>query len=80
MSRSFENSSNDLDHAFAMNASPFTAARINKFSDKIFHVRKFKMQMMLEERDFREVVSGEVKLEYCKSMDQATSSGSRGRH
>ena len=63
----------DFDNGFAMDSSPFTAARINKFSGTNFHVWKFKMQMVLEERDLWDVVSGEVKLEYCKStLDQAT--------
>ena len=73
MSPSFANSAQDLDHAFAMDSSPFTAARINKFSGTNFHVWKFKMQMVLEERDLWDVVSGEVKLEHCKNtLDQAT--------
>ncbi|KAF1334706.1 Integrase catalytic core protein, partial [Globisporangium splendens] len=48
-------------------------SRINKFEGTNFHAWKFKMQMVLEERDLWEVVSGEVKLEHCVSeMDQAT--------
>ena len=73
MSPSFANYAQDLDHAFAMDSSPFTATRINKFSGTNFHVWKFKMQMVLEERDLWDVVGGEVKLEFCKSnLDQAT--------
>ena len=73
MSPSFANSSQYLDHAFAMDSSPFTDARINKFSGTNFHVWKFRMHMVLEERDLWDVLSGEVKLEYCKStLDQAT--------
>uniref|UniRef100_A0AAV1T8D3 Uncharacterized protein n=1 Tax=Peronospora matthiolae TaxID=2874970 RepID=A0AAV1T8D3_9STRA len=56
-----------------MDSSLFTAARINKFSGTNFHVWKFKMQMVLEERDLWDVVSGEVKIEHCTStLDQAT--------
>ena len=73
MSQNFANSVQELDHAFAMDSSPFIADRINKFSGKNFHVWKFKVQMVLEERDRRNVVSGEVKLQYCKStLSQAT--------
>jgi gag-polypeptide of LTR copia-type/Domain of unknown function (DUF4219)/Zinc knuckle len=55
--------------AFAMDSTP---ARINKFDGTNFHTWKFKMQMVLEERDVWEVVSGEVKLEQCQTAtDQA---------
>ena len=71
MNPSFADSAQDLDHAFAMESSPFSAARINNFSGTNFHVWKFKMQMVLEERDLLDVVSGEVKLEQCTStLDQ----------
>ena len=73
MSTSFANSAQDLDHAFDMDSSPFTTARMNKFFGTNTYVCKFKMQMVLEERDLWDVVRGEVKLEYCKStLDQAT--------
>ncbi|CAI5744328.1 unnamed protein product [Peronospora destructor] len=53
-----------------MDSSP---ARINKLDGTNFHAWKFKMQMVLEERDLWEVVSGEVKLEHCvTTLDQAT--------
>ena len=63
--------------AFADHASPAfamdpTAARINKFDGTNFHTWKFKIQMVLEERDVWKVVSGEVKLEQCQvPTDQA---------
>ncbi|TMW61094.1 hypothetical protein Poli38472_014555 [Pythium oligandrum] len=57
------------DSALAMDTTP---ARINKFDGTNFHTWKFKMQMVLEERDVWEVVSGEVKLEQCQTpADQA---------
>uniref|UniRef100_A0AAV1UI76 DUF4219 domain-containing protein n=1 Tax=Peronospora matthiolae TaxID=2874970 RepID=A0AAV1UI76_9STRA len=63
-----------------MDSSPFTVARINKFDGTNFHTWKFKMQMVLEERDLWDVASGKVKLKYCTSnLDQATLSESRGR-
>ena len=39
--------------------------RINKFDETNFYTWKFKMQMVLEDLDLWEVVSGEVKLERC---------------
>uniref|UniRef100_H3H4R2 Integrase catalytic domain-containing protein n=1 Tax=Phytophthora ramorum TaxID=164328 RepID=H3H4R2_PHYRM len=63
----------DPDYAFAMDATPTTTARINKFNGTNFHTWKFKMQMVLEERELWEVTSGEVKLEHCMTTaDQAT--------
>uniref|UniRef100_H3H8T6 Integrase catalytic domain-containing protein n=1 Tax=Phytophthora ramorum TaxID=164328 RepID=H3H8T6_PHYRM len=63
----------DPDYAFAMDATPTTTARINKFNGTNFHTWKFKMQMVLEERELWEVTSGEVKLEHCTTTaDQAT--------
>ena len=60
------------DSAFSSSAMDSTPARINKFDGTNFHVWKFKMQMVLEERDVWEVVSGEVKLEHCQTPeDQA---------
>ncbi|GMF61459.1 unnamed protein product [Phytophthora fragariaefolia] len=62
----------DPDDAFAMDASPISTARINKFDGINFHTWKFKMQMVLEERELWEVTSGEVKLEHCTAAaDQA---------
>ncbi|GMG18810.1 unnamed protein product [Phytophthora fragariaefolia] len=62
----------DPDYAFAMDASPISTARINKFDGTNFHTWKFKMQMVLEERELWEVASGEVKLEHCTAAaDQA---------
>ena len=73
MSPSSADSGQDFDHAFFMDSAPITAARINKFSGTNFHTWKFKMQMVLEERDLWDVVSGKVKLEHCTSnLDQAT--------
>ncbi|KAG2925312.1 hypothetical protein PC119_g15441, partial [Phytophthora cactorum] len=46
-----------------MDATPTATARINKFDGTNFHTWKFKMQMVLEERELWEVTSGEVKLE-----------------
>ncbi|KAG3121794.1 hypothetical protein PI126_g24418 [Phytophthora idaei] len=55
-----------------MDASPISTARINKFDGTNFHTWKFKMQMVLEERELWEVTSGEVKLEHCMTAaDQA---------
>ncbi|CAH0520508.1 unnamed protein product [Peronospora belbahrii] len=80
MSLSFANSAQDLYHAFAVESYPFTAARINKFSETNFHVWEFKMQLVLEDQDLWGVVSGKVKLKYCTSnLDQATLRESRGR-
>ena len=50
--------------ALAMDTSVTTIARINKFDGANFHLWKFKMQMVLEERDLWDVVSGEVKPEH----------------
>ncbi|KAG2763705.1 hypothetical protein PC129_g13540 [Phytophthora cactorum] len=41
----------DPDYAFAMDASPISTASINKFDGTNFHTWKFKMQMVLEERE-----------------------------
>ena len=73
MSSSPADSAQVLDHAFSMAAMPITTARINKFAGTNFHTWKFKMQMVLEERDLWDVVSGEVKLEHCVStLDKST--------
>lgn len=56
----------DVDYAFAMDAATATNARINKFDRTNFHTWKFKMQMVLEERDLWEVASGEIKLEHLR--------------
>lgn len=60
------------DSAFAaMDAS--APSRINKFDGANFHTWKFKMQMVLEEKDLWEVKKGEIKLEHCtNAMDQST--------
>uniref|UniRef100_A0AAV1VH23 DUF4219 domain-containing protein n=1 Tax=Peronospora matthiolae TaxID=2874970 RepID=A0AAV1VH23_9STRA len=48
-------------------------AHINRFAGTNFHTWKFKMQMVLEEGDLWDVVSGEVKLEHCVStLGQST--------
>ena len=49
-------SAGDTNHALAMDAS--TTARISKFQGNNFHTWKFKMQMVMEERDLWEVTSG----------------------
>uniref|UniRef100_A0AAV1VKE2 Polyprotein n=1 Tax=Peronospora matthiolae TaxID=2874970 RepID=A0AAV1VKE2_9STRA len=50
-----------------------SSLRISKFDGTNFHAWKFKMQMVLEERDLWEVVSGEIKAEQCETqLDQAT--------
>ncbi|KAG2892077.1 hypothetical protein PC119_g24453 [Phytophthora cactorum] len=55
-----------------MDATSTTTARINKFDGTNFHTWKFKMHMVLEERDLWEVVCGETKLEHCTTaLDQA---------
>ncbi|KAG2759098.1 hypothetical protein Pcac1_g28830 [Phytophthora cactorum] len=49
-----------------------TTARINKFDEPTSTRGKFKMHMVLEERDLWEVVCGETKLEHCTTaLDQA---------
>ena len=59
--------------ALAMDTAVTTTARINKFDGSNFHLWKFKMQMVLEERDLWDVVSGEVKPEHLtNALDQAT--------
>ena len=59
--------------ALAMDTAVTTTARINKFDGSNFHLWKFKMQMVLEERDLWDVVCGEVKPEHLSSpLDQAT--------
>ena len=59
------------DNALAMDTA--APSRINKFDGTNFHTWKFKMQMVLEERDLWEVISGEIKLEQCvTSLDQDT--------
>ena len=71
MSPSPADSAQDPSYALAMDTSAST--RINKFDGTNFHNWKFKMQMVLEERDLWEVASGEVKMEHCTStLDQAT--------
>ena len=59
--------------ALAMDTSVASTARINKFDGANFHLWKFKMQMVLEERDLWDVKSGEVKPEHLtSSLDPAT--------
>lgn len=63
----------DSDYAFAMDTASTTTSRINKFDGTNFHTWKFKMRMVLEERDLWEVTSGEIKLEHCTTaLDQST--------
>ena len=71
MSPSSFNSATATDSSYAaMNSS---SLRISKFDGTNFHAWKFKIQMVLEERDLWEVVSGEVKAEHCTTaLDQAT--------
>ncbi|OWY93194.1 hypothetical protein PHMEG_00037496, partial [Phytophthora megakarya] len=56
-------STEDSDYAFAMDSASTTTSRINKFDGTNFHTSKFKMRMVLEERDL-EVASGEIKMEH----------------
>ena len=50
-----------------------TFARIDKFDGTNFHVWKFKMQMVLEDRDLWDLTSGDVIPEHCFTYkDQAT--------
>ena len=50
-----------------------STSRINKSDETNFRSWTFKMQMVLEERDLWEVVSGEVKLKRCMTeLDQGT--------
>ena len=51
--------------AFVTSMEPATTTRINKFDGTNFHNWKFKMQMVLEERELWEVTCGEIKLEHC---------------
>ena len=63
----------DADFALAMDSASATPSRINKFDGMNYHTWKFKMQMVLEERDLWEVTSGEVKFEHLtNALDQAT--------
>ncbi|KAG6590650.1 gag-pol polyprotein [Phytophthora cinnamomi] len=56
-----------------MDAASTTTSRINKFDGTNFHTWKFKITMVLEERDLWEVTSGEIKLEHCATtLDQTT--------
>ncbi|KAK1937954.1 hypothetical protein P3T76_009691 [Phytophthora citrophthora] len=50
----------DSDYAFAMDTTSTTTSRINKFDGTNFHTWKFKMRMVLEERDLWEVTCGEI--------------------
>ena len=54
MSLSSADSAPDTNFAFNMEASTTTTARINKFDGMNFHAWKFKIQMVLEERDLWE--------------------------
>uniref|UniRef100_A0AAV1TQG4 DUF4219 domain-containing protein n=1 Tax=Peronospora matthiolae TaxID=2874970 RepID=A0AAV1TQG4_9STRA len=45
-----------------------SSLRISEFDGTNFHAWKFKMQMVLEERDLWEVVSGEIKAEQCETQ------------
>ncbi|OWZ08979.1 Copia protein [Phytophthora megakarya] len=58
-------STEDSDYAFAMDTASTTTSRINKFDGTNFHTWKFKIRMVLEERDLCEVASGEIKMEHC---------------
>ena len=53
--------------AFEVTVDASTPSRINKFDGTNFHTWKFKMQMVLEERDLWDVTSGEIKLEHLTS-------------
>uniref|UniRef100_A0AAV1TIF2 Retrovirus-related Pol polyprotein from transposon TNT 1-94-like beta-barrel domain-containing protein n=1 Tax=Peronospora matthiolae TaxID=2874970 RepID=A0AAV1TIF2_9STRA len=56
-----------------MDAAATPTARINKFQGTNYYTWKFKMQMVLEERDLCEVTCGEVKLDHCTNvMAQST--------
>ena len=71
MSPSSFNSATATDSSYA--AMDSSSLRISKFDGTNFHAWKFKIQMVLEERDLWEVVSGEVKAEHCTTaLDQAT--------
>uniref|UniRef100_A0AAV1VC38 DUF4219 domain-containing protein n=1 Tax=Peronospora matthiolae TaxID=2874970 RepID=A0AAV1VC38_9STRA len=73
MSPSSAGSAPDADFAFNVDAATATNARINKFDGTNFHTWKFKMQMVLEERDLWEVTSGEIKLEHlATTLEQST--------
>ena len=63
----------DSDTDFTLDMDASAPNRINKFDGTNFHTWKFKMQMVLEERDLWEVVSEEIKMEQCVTqLDQAT--------
>ena len=71
MSPSSFDSATPVNSSYAVMES--SQPRINKFDGTNFHAWKFKMQMVLEEWDLWEVVSGEVKAEQCtNALDQAT--------
>ena len=58
--------------ADSVNMDSIAASRINKFDGTNLHTWKFKTQMVLEERELWEIVSGEIKLEHCQAEnDQA---------
>ena len=62
----------DPTFALAMETSVASTARINNFDGANFQLWKFKMQMVLEERDLWDVLSEEVKPEHLtSSLDQA---------
>ena len=61
MSPSSLSSATANDSSFA--AMDTSSLRISKLDGTNFHAWKFKMQMVLEERDLWEVVSGEIKAE-----------------
>ena len=57
---------------FALSMDTSAPNRINNFDITNFHTWKFKMQMVLDERDLWEVVSGEIKMDQCVTqLDQA---------
>ena len=68
MSPSSFNSATANDSCYATMDS--SSLRISKFDRTNFHAWKFKIQMVLEERDLWEVVSGEVKAEHCTTFKQ----------
>ncbi|KAG4029048.1 hypothetical protein PC123_g29087 [Phytophthora cactorum] len=70
----------DPDYAFAMDASPISTASINKFDGTNFHTWKFKMQMVLEERELAlpEEVSQSAGDQLSRDEGFAAAAGSLG--
>ena len=73
MSSRSADSSPDADLALNVDAASATVSRMNKFDKTNFHTWKFKMQMVLEERDLWKVTSEEIKMDHLTTaLEQST--------